>query len=114
MRRQDNAAAKWLMAASRAGHPTAMNELAQLYVTGRGVDRDLNAAVQWYRKSAELGNPESAAALARGPSTSATQHATTPRGRASSTRTTNNLRALTRLVLSFSTNKQHSSSSVTP
>jgi TPR repeat protein len=29
----------------------------------RGVDRDLNAAVQWYRKSAELGNPESAAAL---------------------------------------------------
>jgi TPR repeat protein len=30
------AATKWLMAASRAGHPTAMNELAQLYVTGQG------------------------------------------------------------------------------
>jgi TPR repeat protein len=32
-----------------------MNELAQLYVTGGGVERDLKAAVYWYEQSATLG-----------------------------------------------------------
>ena len=36
-------------------HPAAMNSLGECYAMGRGVPRDLETAMEWYRRAAELG-----------------------------------------------------------
>ena len=43
--------------AADAGNPTAMANLGNLYLMGRGVPRDYEQALAWYRKAAELGSP---------------------------------------------------------
>lgn len=47
------------------GNSTAMNELARLYANGLGVPEDLAAAVEWYRKAADLKNFEAMLKLGR-------------------------------------------------
>lgn len=64
----------WRDAAER-GSTDAMINIANLYVQGQGVDRDLGRAADWYRQAAEAGDPvaqvhlgeayESGAGLAR-------------------------------------------------
>ncbi|WP_420427476.1 tetratricopeptide repeat protein [Algiphilus sp.] len=46
----------WSAAAER-GSTDAMINLANLYVQGQGVARDLVAAAAWYRRAAEAGDP---------------------------------------------------------
>ncbi|MEQ8269465.1 tetratricopeptide repeat protein [Algiphilus sp.] len=52
----DEAMRLWVEAAER-GSTDAMNNLANLYVQGQGVERDPSAAVAWYQRAAEAGDP---------------------------------------------------------
>jgi hypothetical protein len=49
---------KNLIEAAHNNDPDAQLKLADMYHKGRGVDRDLDAAVQWYKKSAVAGEAE--------------------------------------------------------
>lgn len=49
--------------AAQGGDPVAMVEIANMYNTGLGVDRDPAAALVWARKAAELDHPEAWATL---------------------------------------------------
>ena len=57
------AALAWFSAAADAGDPLAMCILATRYMQGNGVERNLASAVQWARRGAALGHPESAGLL---------------------------------------------------
>ncbi len=46
--KDEAAAARLFMKAAKTGNPIAANRLARLYVTGRGVERNLNQAMQWH------------------------------------------------------------------
>lgn len=54
-----------LNAAGEAGHPDACSLLGALHEDGRGVSKDLQQAMQWYRRAAEKGDAVAMAALAR-------------------------------------------------
>ena len=50
-------AAKWYRMAADHGHAMALNNLADLYLNGRGVSRDVDRAVALYQKAARGGDP---------------------------------------------------------
>jgi TPR repeat protein len=54
-----------LLAAGASGHAEAATLLAALYEDGRGVQSDLSAAKEWYRRAAGLGHAPAMAALGR-------------------------------------------------
>ncbi len=54
-----------LSSAAAAGNVLAMSQLGVLHEEGRGVDKNHEKALDWYRKAAEKGDPASMAALAR-------------------------------------------------
>jgi TPR repeat protein len=54
-----------LRKAAEAGNAEAMNQLAELYYYGYGVDEDFAKAREWYQKAAEAGNPLARGALSR-------------------------------------------------
>ena len=64
--KNEAAAAKIFLRAAARNNPIAQNRLAHLYVTGRGVPRDLVEAATWNRfaKAAGLDDPELDAATA--------------------------------------------------
>lgn len=45
-----------MKAAAEAGHPPAMRRWGDLLYDGEGVERDILAAIDWYRRAAEAGN----------------------------------------------------------
>jgi TPR repeat protein len=47
------------------GHALAMNNIGELYEKGMGVEKDLDAAIEWYRKAAEQGEENAQSALER-------------------------------------------------
>lgn len=47
-----------LLQQARNGKASAMKKLGDLYMTGDGVEKDKNEAVEWYRKSAEANDGE--------------------------------------------------------
>lgn len=57
LRRDDQAAAEWIARAANQGYPPAQTELAELYTTGRGVDRNYDLALQWLTRAAEANYP---------------------------------------------------------
>ncbi|XP_039620426.1 secretory immunoglobulin A-binding protein EsiB-like [Polypterus senegalus] len=48
------------------GHPQAQHLLGQRYLTGVGVEKDSQRAMEWFRRAAEQGHPHSAYNLALG------------------------------------------------
>ena len=48
----------WLKAAA-GEHADAMHNLAVIYATGKGVDKDMGEAIKWYRKGANAGYVDS-------------------------------------------------------
>ncbi|MCB1894590.1 MAG: sel1 repeat family protein [Zoogloeaceae bacterium] len=56
-------AAEILAAAALDGNVRAQTRLAWCYEAGRGVDRDLSMAVQWFERAAQAGDPEAMYAL---------------------------------------------------
>lgn len=51
-------AQKWYrVAATKGRHAGAQYKLGQLYLNGRGVENDLPAAMNWFRRSARQGDP---------------------------------------------------------
>ncbi|TCC99445.1 tetratricopeptide repeat protein [Pedobacter hiemivivus] len=46
----------WYHKAIEAGHPEAYNNLAYIYEIGEGVEKNNNKALEFYKKSAELGS----------------------------------------------------------
>lgn len=46
--------------AADLGNPTAMFNIATMYLSGQGIEPDANEAVKWFTKSAENGNSEAA------------------------------------------------------
>lgn len=50
-------ALKWLRVAADAGFPIAQTELGEMYFTGHGVDRDIDAARRWLEQAAAAGYP---------------------------------------------------------
>lgn len=46
----------WYHKAMENGHPEAHNNLASIYTLGEGVEKDYEKALEFYRKSAELGS----------------------------------------------------------
>lgn len=57
-RRQDTATLESDLTAAQSGNAKAQCELAMRYEDGRGVDRNMSRAIEWYRKSAEGGYRE--------------------------------------------------------
>lgn len=49
---------KWFAKAAEKGHLASQLELANLYISGDGVDMDISEAIKWYGKAAEQGNAE--------------------------------------------------------
>jgi TPR repeat protein len=47
----------WDQRAANQGHISAMKMVAHSYLTGSGVEHDLNNAIIWYGKAAVLGDP---------------------------------------------------------
>lgn len=45
----------WIHKAALKNHPLAQRQLARMYETGRGTERNLEQAIKWYRSSALLG-----------------------------------------------------------
>jgi TPR repeat protein len=64
-RADPESAARWYLAAARAGNVHAQHHLAEMYRDGRGVARDLAAAAGWTRRAAEAGHTEVFADLAQ-------------------------------------------------
>ena len=56
-------AAEILAAAALDGNVRAQTRLAWCYEAGRGVDRDLSMAAQWFERAAQAGDPEAMYAL---------------------------------------------------
>src|SRR5262249_11919780 len=56
-------AAKLVLEAAQAGHPTAIYEMGYFYENGDGVPKNLGEALRWYRTGAERGDAASEAAL---------------------------------------------------
>ena len=52
-------------ARAEQGDAAAQNELAKLYLKGRGVPKDYNEAARWFSKAAEQGNPKAQFNLGR-------------------------------------------------
>ena len=50
-------AAYWYLKAAEQGNGSAMNNLANCYKHGNGVEKDSIKAVEWYKKSAQQGAP---------------------------------------------------------
>ncbi|KAK1151988.1 secretory immunoglobulin A-binding protein EsiB-like [Acipenser oxyrinchus oxyrinchus] len=48
------------------GHPTAQHLLGQRYLTGEGVEKDGQTAMEWFRLAADQGHPHSSYNLAVG------------------------------------------------
>jgi len=46
----------WYHKAIEAGHPEAYNKLAHIYEMGQGVEKNNDKALEFYKKSAELGS----------------------------------------------------------
>jgi len=62
---QDDAeAARFFTESAKQGLPNAQMRLAELYVEGRGVTRDFQAAYAWYAVADNIGHKKAAAALA--------------------------------------------------
>jgi TPR repeat protein len=53
---QEKEAAQWLERAAAQGHAASQFELAVLYCTGKGVEKNLAQAVGWYEKAAQEGH----------------------------------------------------------
>ena len=53
---QEQEAAQWLERAAAQGHAASQFELAVLYCTGKGVEKNLSEAVGWYEKAAQEGH----------------------------------------------------------
>ena len=51
-------AAKWYSKASKSGHARATFNLASLYETGQGVEKDFKKAVQLYKEAISRGSTE--------------------------------------------------------
>ena len=49
-------AARWYLAAARAGHVGAQHIIASLYETGNGVAADRRLAAYWYLQAAQQGD----------------------------------------------------------
>lgn len=64
-RNDDERAATWLIQAAKAGDGGSQLRLAQLHLAGRGVPRDVTAAVELLEKSAESGSSEAGITLAK-------------------------------------------------
>jgi hypothetical protein len=56
-------AAKWLRKSADQGNAEAENMLAQLYASGKGVDKNLEQAVGWLKKAAAQGEPHACFSL---------------------------------------------------
>ena len=50
-------AKEWYLKAVKNGNGEAANHLGRLYLNGEGVTKDYSAALDWYRKGMELGDP---------------------------------------------------------
>lgn len=48
-------ACEWFLKAAELGHPSAQYNIANHFAIGRGVDKDIEKALYWYRKAAENG-----------------------------------------------------------
>ena len=59
------AACKYYTQGAEKGDSRAMNNLASMYETGSGMKKDLDQALKWYKKSAELGNKDAQINLKR-------------------------------------------------
>jgi len=62
--RDDKVSMMWLMRAAHQDHPEAQFQLALSHVRGDGVERDLDQAVHWVRRSADNGYVTAVVALA--------------------------------------------------
>lgn len=51
-------ALNFLKPAANDGDAEAMNALGQMYASGRGIEKDVKLATEYFRKAAELGNAE--------------------------------------------------------
>ncbi len=54
---------KWLRKAAEQEEPNAQFELGYAYVSGDGVQKQIDEAVKWFRRSAEHGSPRGQGAL---------------------------------------------------
>jgi TPR repeat protein len=61
----DSAAVEWWTRAAEAGDAEAQLRLGDAYATGRGVERDIEAARMWYERALERRHPRARAALAQ-------------------------------------------------
>lgn len=59
----DAKAAEWFSKAAEQGHVQAQNNLARLYLEGRGVEQSDAKAAEWFVKAAEQGNAQAQYAL---------------------------------------------------
>lgn len=50
-------AVRWYLRAAEAGQAEAQFNLGRLYETGRGVEQNLKAAAEWYKKAADQAHP---------------------------------------------------------
>lgn len=64
--RKFETAFKILLPLAERDHARAQLMIGDMYNTGKGVERDNASAISWYRKSAELGNPEAVQMLGQG------------------------------------------------
>lgn len=53
----------WYGKAAQVGNASAMYELGNMYMFGKGVPRNKKAAYKWYSKAAELGEPKAIEAI---------------------------------------------------
>ncbi|KAJ3350911.1 hypothetical protein HDU83_009330 [Entophlyctis luteolus] len=51
-------AAQWYQKAANRGHPRACNNLAELYMTGKGVDANDSLGFKYFKKASDAGLPE--------------------------------------------------------
>jgi hypothetical protein len=58
-------ALRWLRRAAEAGFPIAQTELGEMYFTGHGTDRDVDAARRWFEQAAASGYPRARINLAK-------------------------------------------------
>ena len=56
---------RWMKASAEGGYMEAQHNLAYMYEKGKGVRRDINEAVKWYKLAASQGSESSVNALHR-------------------------------------------------
>ncbi len=61
----DAEAINWWLIAAEKGDAIPQLRLGEMYEQGRGVNRDLEQAIYWYRESANRGNTNARQALIR-------------------------------------------------